>query len=283
MTQTVETRAGTSSEETPSTPSPVPPLIGAIVIIVLSVGSVGYGLYELIFSGVATGQAQSQLSDEFEQRRAEFVEGQGRTTATIGDEAVAIEAAGFDDPDDVPVMIAPAEGGPELVPVVVPGVIEESAPASGEALGRIEIPKIGVDWVVVEGVGAAELRTGPGHMPHTPLPGQPGNAVVSGHRTTNGAPFGSLDQLEEGDTIVVETLIGTHTYEVVSSAIVKPDGMWVTEQWDGAWLTLTTCHPKFSSRERLIVFAKLVSGPNHEAIHGGGAEIVYEGPEEPAA
>ena len=282
MTQTVDTPTSTSTDAPPSTPNPVPPLIGAILIILLSLGSIGYGLYELVFSGIATGRAQSDLATEFEERRSDFAAEQGRTTGTIAEEAVALEEAGFDDLNDVPVMIAPAEGGPEVVPVVVPGVIEESAPGAGEALGRIQIPKIDVDWVIVEGVTAAALRDGPGHMPHTPLPGQPGNAVVSGHRTTNGAPFGDLDELVEGDTVLVETLIGTHTYEVVGSIIVKPDEMWVTSQWEGGWLTLTTCHPKFSSRERLIVFARLVSGPNHEAIHGGD-DIVYEMPERPAA
>ena len=105
-------------------------------------------------------------------------------------------------------------------------------------------------------------------MPNTALPGQLGNAVISGHRTTYGAPFFNLERLVPGDRFAVETIIGTHTYEVVELRIVKPTDVWVTNQWEGSWLTLTTCHPKFSSRQRLVVFAELVDGPNAGVIVG---------------
>ena len=104
-------------------------------------------------------------------------------------------------------------------------------------------------------------------MPGTALPGQPGNAVISGHRTTYGRPFFDLDQLQPGDRIEIETAIGTHVYELrEGSFIVAPTDVWVAEPRDGAWLTLTTCNPKFSARERLIVTAELVSGPNLEYV-----------------
>jgi sortase A len=110
------------------------------------------------------------------------------------------------------------------------------------------------------------LDLGPGHMPGTALPGQPGNAVISGHRTTHGAPFRNIDKLAPGDRISVETTIGTHMYEVVEVIVVAPDALWVTNQVDGAWLTLTTCNPPGSARERLIVFARLIWGPNYQTI-----------------
>jgi sortase A len=91
--------------------------------------------------------------------------------------------------------------------------------------------------------------------------------VISGHRTTYGAPFHELDTLVPGDLIEVETALGTHTYAVRETIIVRPTELWVTEPREGAWLTLTTCHPKFSSRQRLVVFAELVDGPNWEAIY----------------
>lgn len=264
-------------------PSHVPPLVGAVVIIVFSLVSVGYGLYELVFSGIATGHAQERLEDEFAARKA----GTAATTAvpattTPPDTVVATD---FEDPNDVPVLIAsPAEGEGDVAPVIVPEVISEVGPDEGEAVGRMSIPSIGLDWVMVEGVAPDDLRRGPGHMMHTPLPGQPGNSVVSGHRTTSGAPFEDLDLLEEGDVIEIETLIGTHTYEVVGSLIVAPDDVWVTFQRgrEGAWLTLTTCNPKFSSRERLIVFARLVAGPNEDAIHADGVPD-YDLPQPPSA
>lgn len=138
----------------------------------------------------------------------------------------------------------------------------EPTPDEGLAFGVMTIPKIDADHVLFEGVDRATLKKGPGHMPWTPLPGQPGNAVVSGHRTTYGAPFFDLDQLEPGDEILVETALGLHTYVVRSSFIVAPTAVEVTDTKRGAWLTLTTCNPKFSARERLIISAELVDGPN---------------------
>jgi sortase A len=149
-------------------------------------------------------------------------------------------------------------------------IVVESAPEEGNAFAVIRIPTIDrlVDgWTVVEGVRVRDLKNGAGHMPHTPLPGMPGNTVISGHRTTYGAPFHELDTLNPGDLIEVETAIGVSTYAVRELEIVRPTEVWVTEPRDGAWLTLTTCHPKFSSRQRLIVFAELVGGPNYEAIY----------------
>ena len=96
----------------------------------------------------------------------------------------------------------------------------------------------------------------------------PGNAVVSGHRTTFGAPFNELDHLVPGDIIEVETAVGVHTYVVRESLVVNPFDVWVTDHRQGAWLTLTTCNPEFSARERLVVFAELIGGPNWEAIYG---------------
>ncbi|GIU91786.1 MAG: hypothetical protein KatS3mg011_0692 [Acidimicrobiia bacterium] len=118
--------------------------------------------------------------------------------------------------------------------------------------------------MVVEGVDTENLKLGPGHMPWTPVPGQPGNAVISGHRTTYGRPFFDLDLLQPGDLIEVETAIGIHQFTVRETVIVTPFDVWVTEPRRGAWLTLTTCNPKYSARERLVVFAELTGGPNLE-------------------
>lgn len=138
----------------------------------------------------------------------------------------------------------------------------EQVEEEGVPFAELRIPDIGLDAVLFEGVTPAALRNGPGHMPWTPLPGQPGNAVISGHRTTYGAPFFDLDLLEPGDEIEVDTVIGSHTYTVRETVIVTPTDVWVTDPRPGAWLTLTTCHPKLSARERLIVFAELTAGPN---------------------
>ena len=103
-------------------------------------------------------------------------------------------------------------------------------------------------------------------MVRTPLPGQAGNSVLSGHRTTYGRPFFDFDLLDVGDDIEVETAVGTHTYRIRDMEIVQPTDIWVTDNRPGGWLTLTTCNPKFSARERLVVFAEMVSGPNFEFV-----------------
>lgn len=150
------------------------------------------------------------------------------------------------------------------------GVVEfhrEDAPDEGDEFGVMRVPRIGLEAVVFEGVSTGTLKKGPGHMPGTVLPGQPGNAVISGHRTTYGRPFFDLDQLQPGDRIEIETAIGTHVYELREAPfIVTPTDVWVADPREGAWLTLTTCNPKFSARERLIVTAELVSGPNFEYV-----------------
>ncbi|MDX2467135.1 MAG: sortase [Acidimicrobiia bacterium] len=145
----------------------------------------------------------------------------------------------------------------------------ESPPEDGSAFALIRIPKIEAlqeGWNVVEGVSSSDLRSGAGHMPETALPGQPGNAVISGHRTTWGQPFHDLDDLDPGDRIEVVTALGTHVYEVRESRVVKPTDVWVADPREGAWLTLTTCHPKLSARQRLVISAELVFGPNAQVI-----------------
>ncbi len=147
-----------------------------------------------------------------------------------------------------------------------PTLIAEPPVDLGEAFAAIRIPSIEVDQVVYEGVDRGTLQLGPGHIPGTALPGQPGNAVLSGHRTTYGRPFFDLDLLKAGDVIEVESAVGVSTYTVRESQIVTPFDVWVTDARDGGWLTLTTCHPKFSARERLVVFAELTDGPNFEYV-----------------
>ncbi|GAB4246863.1 MAG: hypothetical protein Kow00122_04020 [Thermoleophilia bacterium] len=127
----------------------------------------------------------------------------------------------------------------------------------GQPLGRILIPKIGLDTVMVEGTGRSDLREGPGHWPETPLPGMGGNFVVSGHRTTYGAPFLRLDRLEPGDDIQVLLPYAAVVYAVTRTMIVRPDETEVVAQRGIEEISLTTCHPIYSARQRLVVQAEL--------------------------
>jgi LPXTG-site transpeptidase (sortase) family protein len=145
-----------------------------------------------------------------------------------------------------------------------PKKVEPRRPALGKPLAVLDIPKIRVDnKVVVEGVGRDELRKGPGHVPSTVLPGQAGTFGVSGHRTTYGAPFYRLNELAKGDTITVVTREAIYTYTVTRTAIVRPTETQVLDNVEGpdgkpeATITLTTCHPRYSARQRLIVFGDL--------------------------
>jgi len=131
---------------------------------------------------------------------------------------------------------------------------------TGEAVAIIRIPKIGVDKAVVQGVGLPDLKKGPGHYPQTPMPGQPGNAAIAGHRTTYGAPFFRLNELNPGDTIFVTTAQGAFEYHVRETKVVKPTELSVLNPTPDNRLTLTTCNPRFSASQRLVVVSDLI-GP----------------------
>jgi sortase A len=134
-------------------------------------------------------------------------------------------------------------------------------PPTGEAVAIIRIPKIGVEKAVVEGVGVNALKQGPGHYPTTPMPGQPGNAAIAGHRTTYGAPFFRTDELEAGDLIQVTTRQGEFTYKVREKKVVKPTQNEVLDPSDENLLTLTTCNPRFSAAQRLVIVSELTDNP----------------------
>ena len=133
--------------------------------------------------------------------------------------------------------------------------------AIGDPITKISIPAADLKpTVVVEGTGASALRAGAGHYPNTPLPGEEGNVAIAGHRTTYGKPFANLDHLKPGDEILLETPVGKYTYKVSKDPfIVTPTDFSVIAQTPGKTLTLTTCHPKGSARQRLVIKADLVS------------------------
>jgi sortase A len=128
---------------------------------------------------------------------------------------------------------------------------------TGDPIGRIAIPKIGADFVVVQGTDSASLRKGPGHYPDTTFPGLPGTVAIAGHRTTYLAPFRNVDQLKHGDPIVLTMPYGRFTYAVERTQIVKPTALWVTRDVGYPRLVLSACNPLYSAAQRIIVFARL--------------------------
>jgi len=143
---------------------------------------------------------------------------------------------------------------PKGPPVVAPTA---KAPAPGKPVGVIRILKIHINQVVVQGTAAQDLRKGPGHYVGTPLPGEAGNVGIAGHRTTYGHPFYNLNELQKGDRIVLTTFQGVFVYDTIRTEVVSPSDGNVLKPAFGAYLTLTTCNPRFSASTRLVVFAKL--------------------------
>jgi sortase A len=153
-------------------------------------------------------------------------------------------------------------------------------PQAGDAVAQIIIPRISLDSIVVEGVGRPDLRKGPGHYPDSPFPGQEGNSAIAGHRTTYGAPFGDLDRLEDGDKITVRTVQGEFTYIVYEAGlVVRPTDVAVlnVDPNRPATLTLTTCNPKYSAQQRLVVKGELEEEPLPPPKHVGKAKLTDEG------
>src|SRR5262245_21369545 len=220
--------------------------IAAGVLILLFVA------YQLWGTGIREAQAQRKLENEFEQRL-------GDAGASVADES--------------------AQGAGPTPSTTAPGPPPPAA-AEGDAVAHVRIPAIGLDKIVVQGVTLEDLKRGPGHYPDTPLPGQPGNAALAGHRTTYGAPFNRIDELDPGDEILVTTVQGSFRYEVSDQLIVSPKEVGVLDDFGDNRLTLTACHPKYSARQRIVVVAALVGeaapaanappGPETGAIPGDG-------------
>ena len=210
-------------------------LITAGVLILLFVA------YQLWGTGIREAQAQNRLEDEFAELRANVPEPTTTTSSTTPTTAATSTTT-------TSVAEAPAEG-------------EVPIPEHGDPVAQLLIPRIGVDKIVVEGVSLSDLKKGPGHYPETPLPGQEGNAAIAGHRTTYGAPFNRIDELEPGDEIIVETVQGRFRYVMRQQLVVSPSQVEVLEQGTENLLTLTACHPEYSARERIVVVAELELEP----------------------
>lgn len=232
-------------------------LVGTGMVLLLFVA------YQLWATGLETRAAQNQLQSDFDQQLQE------------------VEAA--DDTDGTSDASRAARA--LLANVTV-----------GDPVGRLEIPAIDVDYIVSMGVDLETLRSGPGLFPTNPLPGQPGNTAIAGHRATFDAPFNRLDELVPGDEVVVTTVQGTFRYSVVGHPVIGPDG----EEFNGEELgyyiveptaveilndrgdnriTLMGCHPRYGATQRIVVEATL-AGPVAEAtpvvtpVPDGGDELL---------
>jgi LPXTG-site transpeptidase (sortase) family protein len=150
----------------------------------------------------------------------------------------------------------PDESSTDLAP-------EPVSASPGDAIARLYLPRLRNSWVVVEGVDPQYIEYAPGHYPGTAMPGELGNFSVAGHRSH--AIFWDLDQVQAGDAVIVETRSRWYVYRVTQSRIVPPTALEVVAPVPNqpgveptqAHLTITTCNPRWSNYERLIVHATL--------------------------
>ena len=210
--------------------------------------------YQLWGTGIWTARAQSDLEREFAHAQQQYE-----------NDIVASPITRPRNP-----FTGHATTGAALVKPAPP------IPNEGDAGGFITIPKINLKMVFVEGVSRDDLKKGPGHYPDTPFPGTLGNAAIAGHRTTYAHPFYDINELKPGDPIIIETAAGKFTYKMTKQMIVKPTEVSVVDNTPDAQLTLTSCNPRYSAAERIVIKAKLapnVSPPpaKPRPVQGQGA------------
>ena len=168
--------------------------------------------------------------------------------------------------EDVPVFAEPAPE--ELVEPAGPtldwsGYEEEDLAywqglRLGGVLGRIVIPALGLDTMVVKGAELPQLRKGPGWIVWTDLPGPAGRCGISAHRSTYSGPFQHLERLKEGDTVDIYSPYRRYRYRVTDTLIVAPTDVEVVASTEEPTLALTACHPPWGSTYRMVVEADLI-------------------------
>ncbi len=130
---------------------------------------------------------------------------------------------------------------------------------TGQAIGVLQMPRLGATYTVVQGTDDASLQKGPGHYPETPFPGLGQTVAIAGHRTTYLAPFRNINQLRPGDRIVLTTRYAQFNYAVQYNRVVQPDAWWVTHNVGYERLVLSACNPLYSASQRIVTFARLQS------------------------
>lgn len=141
-------------------------------------------------------------------------------------------------PDDLP--LDPYGDAPEVV------------------VGRISVPRLGLDEPLHQGMSLTVINRGPSHWPGTALPGQMGNVVVAGHRTTFSKPFAELDSLQPGDEITYTLSTGVYRYRVTGTEVVSAEALEIADQTPAYTTTLFACHPPGSAAYRIVARAQLL-------------------------
>jgi sortase A len=252
--------ARTKRGRKPRVPKPPEPhdwrwFVGGLGRVLISLGLLIFAFvgYQLWGTEIQYHQSQNELEKRFQEIRATIETAPvSASTAPAPAQPTTLAPAVIDPATSLPVDAPTTTLAPVAVAPALPLI------NLGDPVGFISIKKIDEVSMLLAGVRTEDLKEGVGHFPDTPLPGQPGNASIAGHRTTYGAPFGNLDRLEPGDRIVIESLQGHYEYVVEGSKIVPPsDYTVVANVADRNLLTLITCNPKYTAKERLVVTAVL--------------------------
>jgi sortase A len=128
----------------------------------------------------------------------------------------------------------------------------------GDPIGRLHVPRLNLDVILVNGTDAATLKKGPGRDPQAFMPGEGQLVYIAGHRTTYLAPFGRIDDLRRGDRISIEMPYGTFTYAVTRHRVVDDEDVSVLRTTGREVVRLQACHPRFFATQRYIVDARPV-------------------------
>lgn len=135
----------------------------------------------------------------------------------------------------------------------------------GQAIGRLRVPRMGLNMIVVNGTDSATLKHGPGRDERTFMPGENRLVYIAGHRTTYSAPFSKIDSLRRGDRVTLEVPYATFVYTVTHHRIVRATDLSVLRSPRHELLELQACHPRFFASHRYIAYARLTdvdSPPN---------------------
>jgi sortase A len=160
----------------------------------------------------------------------------------------------------VPTTLAPRPTAPAPASLSLPEALPANphAPTPAVVLGRLSVPRLGVEEDLQEGITLTAIDRGPGHWPGTPAPGGLGNMVIAGHRVTHSRPFNRLDELVAGDRVEFRTGESTETYEVRGTLVVPADHIGIAAQSYAHTATLFACHPKGSAQQRIVARLRLL-------------------------
>jgi sortase A len=224
------------------------------LVLMVGLGALAWAVltwkWEDPFTGVYTQLEQRKLADSYERRAAEFVRQPSTRLAGSARRSIRSQARRY-----------------------------RQASQPGSAIGRITIPRVGLNMVVVNGTDEKTLKRGPGRYLGSFMPGEGQLIYLAGHRTTYSAPFSDIDALRPGDRITLEMPYGTFEYKVARSVIVAPSRTDILRSHGHEVLVLQSCHPRFFATHRYITYAK----PVHLRPPHAGAPTPARGQEASAA